>query len=345
MSLFTTLAAMLGAPSVLFALVLIAVSLLELERRWTRMRRFAGMQAGAPAFVLDSLVILTALLAVIGIVLMLTQAIVSVLQYTVTQISGLAWQIDGAAAGLTLGATTALIALIVLIRRMTVRSPSATHRAESAEAPPSRLPVFDEPHPPSAAAIPAAPNRDTSSGFEEEPHLVMLRARRAMPRSAPASEQPGAHDRVQSEPKPATRRFHRGVMAVVALLLAVGVVGVIYQDAVLPILSDLKTQAQMIVSLPFNADVPAPSPAPAVSATVVPSAGPPVLQVVAERLNLRTGPGIDYPVLMTLSRGDEVEDLGETAGSGADGWIRVRAGTQEGWVFRAFLREPTSPSP
>jgi hypothetical protein len=39
-----------------------------------------------------------------------------------------------------------------------------------------------------------------------------------------------------------------------------------------------------------------------------------------------------------LKRGDDVIDLGETAGSGEDMWVRVRAGTQEGWVFRAFLR-------
>jgi hypothetical protein len=43
-----------------------------------------------------------------------------------------------------------------------------------------------------------------------------------------------------------------------------------------------------------------------------------------------------------LKRGDDVIDLGETAGNGEDRWVRVRAGiggcTQEGWVFRAFLR-------
>jgi len=39
-----------------------------------------------------------------------------------------------------------------------------------------------------------------------------------------------------------------------------------------------------------------------------------------------------------LKRGDEVIGLGETAGSGEDMWVRVRAGTQEGWVFRAFLQ-------
>jgi hypothetical protein len=345
MSLLTTLAATLGTPPALFALVLISVSLLELERHWTRTRRFAGMQAGAPAFVLDGLAILAALLVVIGIVLMLTQAIVSVVQYTVAQISGLAWQIDGTAAGLTLGVTIALIALLGLIRRMTVRLPSATQRAERAEATLARRLALDEPHPPFAPALPAAPDRATSSDLEEEPHLVMLRARRAKPRSAPTPAQPWLHGGVQPEPKPSTRRFHPGVMAVVALLLAVGAVGVMYRDTVLTMLADLETQAHMVVPLPLGADVPASTPAPTVFAPVAPPSAPQMVQVVAERLNLRAGPGTNYPVLATLRRGDEVEPLGETTGSGADVWIRVRSGTQEGWVFRAFLREPTSPSP
>ena len=45
-----------------------------------------------------------------------------------------------------------------------------------------------------------------------------------------------------------------------------------------------------------------------------------------------------YFSISILKRGDDVIDLGETAGNGEDRWVRVRAGTQEGWVFRAFLR-------
>lgn len=344
MSLLTTLAATLGAPSFLLALVLIAVSLLELERRWTRMRRFAGMPAGALAFVLDSLVILTALLVVIGIALMLTQAIASVLQYTLAQISGLAWSIDGTAAGLTIGATIALIALIALVRRMTVRLPS--FRSERAGATLSRLSTPGERHPPSAAPIPATPDRATS-GDEEEPHLVMLRARQTMPRPVPTPQQPWSWSpaTVQPEPEPSTQRLHWGMTGVVALLLAVGGAGFVYRDAIPGMLSGLTTQTTVIAALPSSADVPVPSPVPAVSAIVAPTSAPQTWQVAVERLNLRAGPGTGYPVVTTLKGGDAVESLGETAGSGEDVWLRVRAGTQEGWVFRAFLREPTSPSP
>lgn len=236
MSLLTTLVATLATPSVLCTLVLMAVLVLELERRWTRTRRFAGRQAGTPAFVLDSLVILTALLVVTGVVLVLTQAIVSVLHDTMAQISGLAWQINGIVAGLVLGSAIALIALFGLIRRMTVRLPSATQQADRATMTLSRRSALDESHP-SSAALPVAPDRAMAGDLDEEPHLVMLRARHARLRFVPTPERPWAPDDVQPEPKPSTRRFHPGVMTVVVLLLAVGVVGGLYRDAVLLIIS------------------------------------------------------------------------------------------------------------
>lgn len=345
MSLLTTLAATLGAPSVLLALVLIAVSLLELERRWTRMRRFAGMQAGAPAFVLDGLVICAALLAVIGGALMLTQAIGSALQATLTQIRGLEWKIDGTAAGLTLGVAVVLLVLLALMRRMNVRFPSATSQPERADATLLRLSALDALHPPSAAPILATPDRATSVDREEEPHLVMLRARQTMPRSAPTPQHPWSPATVQPAPQPPARRLRGGIMVVIALLLAIGGAGFVYRDAIPTMLSGLTVQAPVIAWLPSSVDVSAPSPVPAIAATIAPTSVPQAWQVAVERLNLRAGPGTSYPVLITLRRGDEVEHLGETAGSGEDVWLRVRAGTQEGWVFRAFLREPTSPSP
>ncbi len=346
MSLFAPFAATLGAPLVLLALVLSAVTLLELERRWTRARRFAGMHPGTPAVVLDGLAILAALLAVMGGVLALTQAIVSALQSAVTRVSSLSGSIDGTTAGLTLGAAIALVALIVLIRRMTMRFPSTTPPTERTAANVLPLAASGETHLPRASAIAAAPSPRPSSDFEEEPQLVMLRTRQARLRAAPMPEQPEPRSAVQPETKPSTRRAHRGVIVIVALLLAAGAAGVVYRDALLPVLSGFATtQEPTIIALPSSVDVPAPSPVPTVSATVAPTSALPVLQVVAGRLNLRAGPGTDYPVLTTLSRGDEVEDLGETAGSGENVWMRVRAGTQEGWVFRAFLRDPTSPSP
>lgn len=346
MSLFAPFAAILGAPSVLLALVLSAVTLLELERRWTRACRFAGMHPGTPAFVLDGLAILAVLLAVMGVVLALTQAIVSALQSAVNRVSSLPWQIDGTAAGLTLGAAIALVALIVLIRRMTVRFPSTIPPTERAAVNVLPLAASRATHLPPAAASAAAPALPPPSDFEEEPQLVMLRTRQTRPRAASVPEHPEPHSAVQPETKPSTQRAHRGVIVIVVLLLAAGAAGVVYRDALLPVLSGFATtQGGAIIALSSSVDVPAPSPIPTVSATVAPPSALPVMQVAAGRLNLRAGPGTDYPVLTTLSRGDEVEYLGETAGSGENVWMRVRAGTQEGWVFRAFLRDPTFPSP
>lgn len=134
---------------------------------------------------------------------------------------------------------------------------------------------------------------------------------------------------------------------VITLLLAVGAAGIMDRDALLAILFGRMPQAPAIVSLQTSTDVPvlAPSPGAMAPSIIAPTPVKQQWQVAVERLNLRTGPGADYPVLTILSRGDKVEYLGKTAGSGADVWIRVRAGTQEGWVFRAFLQEPTSPSP
>jgi hypothetical protein len=345
MSILTAFATMLGAPSVLLALVLSAVSLLELERRWTRARRFAGMPVGTFALILDGLVILTALLAIIGGVLMLTQVAVSALKYTFAQISDLAVQIDGTAAGLTLGATIALIALIFLIRRITIRVPPSTHQSESGGDAHVQLPTLDASPRPAAASTPALPDRMTPDTLEEEPPLVMLRTRRPAPRSVPTPDHTRLQGTASPHPSPAARRFHWGVVAMIALL-AVGAAGIVYRNTVLAMLSGLARQTtQSVVSVPSGADMPADPTAPVVSATVAPTPASQMLQVAVERLNLRTGPGTGYPVVTTLKRGDVIESLGETVSSGEDVWIRVRVGAQEGWVFRAFLQEPTSPSP
>lgn len=344
MSILTALAATLGSPSILLALVLSAVSLLELERRWTRARRFAGMPAGAPALVLDGLVILATLLAVIGGVLMLIRAIVSALQYTFAQINGLTLPINGTIAGLVAGFTIALLILVVLIRRMTVRTPSSRPSAHAGDVQ-THLLALKGSALPSAAPLLALPEAAPSGNLEEEPPLVMLRTRRPTTHPVSAPEQPRTPETVTAQPGPDRRRLPWSVVIVIALL-ATGVAGVAYRDAVLTMASSVVEQ-MMEFSAPASstADTPMNPTSPPMTATIAPPPAPQILQVAVERLNLRAGPGTSYPVVKTLKRGDDVESLGETAGSGEDVWVRVRAGTQEGWVFRAFLQEPTSPSP
>ena len=63
----------------------------------------------------------------------------------------------------------------------------------------------------------------------------------------------------------------------------------------------------------------------------------PLEVVVADRLNVRAGPGAEHPIVGKLSRGNEVRVL-ETQ----DGWKRIRpdAGGLEGWVAGEFLQPP-----
>uniref|UniRef100_A0A7C5EQT5 SH3b domain-containing protein n=1 Tax=Desulfobacca acetoxidans TaxID=60893 RepID=A0A7C5EQT5_9BACT len=81
---------------------------------------------------------------------------------------------------------------------------------------------------------------------------------------------------------------------------------------------------------------PLPPPPPPISPEPPPQR--PVYYVNAGRLNLRAGPGMDFPKISSLERNEAVEKLGET-----DDWFQVRVkkdGTL-GWVASRYL----SPTP
>lgn len=100
-----------------------------------------------------------------------------------------------------------------------------------------------------------------------------------------------------------------------------------------------------------------PPPPPPPPPKAVPEKPPerPTLFVRVGRLNLRAGPGMDFPKLGLLERNEEVEKLGE-----AEDWFQVkvkRSGTL-GWVASRYLsktkvaiplelepKPPTAPSP
>jgi len=69
----------------------------------------------------------------------------------------------------------------------------------------------------------------------------------------------------------------------------------------------------------------------------------PTLLYAQRELNVRSGPGTDYPVVRTLSRGDAVE-VGEADGRG---WARVGGATSNEYVYRpsrALRSDPPSPT-
>jgi hypothetical protein len=89
-----------------------------------------------------------------------------------------------------------------------------------------------------------------------------------------------------------------------------------------------------------------PLPAPAAKPQVVvpqPEVSRPILYVNANRLNLRAGPGMDFPKISVLERNQEVEKVGEM-----EDWaqIRVKRDGHLGWVNTRYLSEqPVAAAP
>jgi uncharacterized protein YgiM (DUF1202 family) len=94
----------------------------------------------------------------------------------------------------------------------------------------------------------------------------------------------------------------------------------------------------VVTTAPTTAPTGAPTPAPLPSAT--PTAAPPRAVVTSDTLNARSGPGTGYPILVTLSRGDELAVTGRTA---ANNWLQVQlAGGKQGWVWAEYVDLNTS---
>ncbi|MFZ2087362.1 MAG: SH3 domain-containing protein [Desulfobaccales bacterium] len=89
---------------------------------------------------------------------------------------------------------------------------------------------------------------------------------------------------------------------------------------------------------------PAPRPAlpPPPAAAPQPTSQYPTFYVKVGRLNLRAGPGMDFPKIGLLERNEEVEKLGE-----AENWyqIRVKRDATLGWVTSEYLSSTPVTSP
>ncbi|MBO9343430.1 MAG: SH3 domain-containing protein [Roseiflexus sp.] len=338
MSPFSPIVTVSGSPLIIIALLLSAVVLLELERIWTRTRRFAGKPVGAPAFVLDGLAIAAALFAFVGCAVALMQIMIEAASYMFERTTGLVGQIDGTTAGLAIGSLIALLVSMIVIRHLSSRVAAPSREPMRPEIVPEGRIIRPEPAPPIAGALPVLSGNVAES--EEEPPLVMLRTRRPSQRPVPHPVQMPTVEQMLTPPQPKPRRLQR-IVVMAATLLVVGATGFVYRDAIIQTVAawQLPITSRPISEPPEDVVSPTTLPAtPQVDVQAAPTAAPQIWSVAVERLNLRAGPGIDYPVVTTLKRGDDVIDLGETAGSGEDRWVRVRAGTQEGWVFRTFLR-------
>jgi len=106
--------------------------------------------------------------------------------------------------------------------------------------------------------------------------------------------------------------------------------------------------------MPSKVSTPPPPPPPPPGAPAPPPQRP-TLYVKVSRLNLRAGPGMDFPKIGLLERNEELEKLGQT-----EDWVQVRVKRNQslGWVASEYLSstpvaapvetaapEPTAPPP
>ncbi len=91
------------------------------------------------------------------------------------------------------------------------------------------------------------------------------------------------------------------------------------------------------VSTPFNLDDPGTTPIPGATPSPQPSPAPsdPTCTVVADALNVRSGPGTTYPSVTAVTYGTSVRPLARTA---ASDWVQVALSNgTAGWVASAYL--------
>lgn len=82
---------------------------------------------------------------------------------------------------------------------------------------------------------------------------------------------------------------------------------------------------------PTPAATPAPTASPSPEAPTQPAV---VVIVLPEALNVRSGPGVDYKAIATVSSGAELPVIGRRE---ANDWFKVIVNGQEGWVVALYV--------
>jgi hypothetical protein len=96
------------------------------------------------------------------------------------------------------------------------------------------------------------------------------------------------------------------------------------------------TPSPAIAPMPTSTSAPAASPPPPQppAAMTAPPPAPVIAVVETAGLNLRVGPGPDFPIVAVLTRGDRLALTGVQHFAGSYRWIEVLAGDERhGWVF------------
>jgi hypothetical protein len=351
-------------------LLVSAVVLLEIERRWTHATRRTGRAAPWLGYALDALAVgggtLAVVLAGYGLFLVARTILDAIAAIAADQLAN---------PTALVGFGTALAAMLMILAaargwlRPVGRSlpqPAGQPSVESAMVPqPTRFM--------SVPPLPAVEQRGSRNRFAnaitssndvqrnghptpaeqnaDEPvaDLVMFRQRsRPVYEAVPQTFLPPPAAEVQ----PATREpdekrgwWHIPLLATAALLVfaATAVIG-FFPHLVFGPTSSTTIAAIAPVAATTVRPAPATTGVPTAAPTTMPTAeqpvtdAPTVLRVNVDNLNMRSAAGTTAPVTIVLTRDAEVTLLGEESQVEASTWVRVRAGEAEGWVNRAFLR-------
>jgi hypothetical protein len=352
-------------------LLVLAVALLEAERVWTRGRRRRGRHVGAPAYMLDALAIVSAVLAAAGALALVARGILSaallaggLLIWVASQARPYSWLLITIAAIIAAGTAGVRLARARLRAshrhpELSEQSATATGPVESDQAglaivrPPTPQPLGQPVSPTSrlpalaassalaqASAAPAgSPPRIITAQIDEPTETLASLSTIGHSRRSYTPSAPQPQSFLTSAPEVEKRR-PRARLALAALaLIVVGSGGFAFRQPIAGLLPALRpATGEDIATAPR---LPTPNPALSGTATLAPAL-PTIPALVSRRvrsdtLNLRVGPGTDQQVIAKLTRGASVVLLGEAASVDGRMWVRVRVAEQEGWVSQDLL--------
>lgn len=134
-------------------------------------------------------------------------------------------------------------------------------------------------------------------------------------RTKQAATRPAQTDAVASQ-----KRINPALMLILGLIFIVACLG---------LSTMIQNTTQPANTIPSNTQV-IPS---------LPELRTPSYRITTDILNMRTAPGMVAPIITTLANGTRVELLNEQQELDGQSWVRVRAGDQDGWVDRRYLRD------
>ncbi len=353
--------AIFSEPMLLVTLIALVFGALEGEHIWTRSRRRRGLSPGAVAYLLDGLVIVGIALALAGAATLFVEGLTSI-------VAIIGQRIDGERVGLLIVGLALTLGLALVLTRFASgrRAAQDSAIARAAITPPidpgataaeAFLPGASEQQY-AYAALPHEPLED-----QPVPSLAMMHERR-VPAAADVPTSFLGLVRPRSNTPVRARLALASTLLVLALVVVFVSGSILFRHGLINILSGMEASYGGVVaagSVPTSlpdagaenaaADVGAAAGLAASAPTVVaqPAAVAPAAplsasdaqgvqkRVKSNGLNLRALPGTDQQVVAVLKQGDVLIVFTDARLIRDTIWVKVRAGSYEGWVDQSLL--------